>query len=94
MDLRIPSVRESPQSSIQFCVAYYIKTSCEYVVYKDKKEFATDMKNIYNVPNKEVVVTELDNLEKKRGGKYLYAYFHGGTNGMTRRSSSSSRRKS
>ena len=31
------------------------------------------MKNIYNAPNKEVAATELDNLEKKWGGKYLYA---------------------
>ena len=31
------------------------------------------MKNIYNTPNKEVAATELDNLEKKCGGKYPYA---------------------
>ena len=31
------------------------------------------MKNIYNVPNKEVAAAELDNLEKKWGGKYSYA---------------------
>ena len=31
------------------------------------------MKNIYNVPNKEVAATKLGNLEKKWGGKYLYA---------------------
>ena len=32
-----------------------------------------DMKNIYNAPNKEVAAAELDNLEKKWGGKYPYA---------------------
>ncbi len=31
------------------------------------------MKNIYNAPNKEGVAAELDNLEKKWGGKSLYA---------------------
>ena len=31
------------------------------------------MKNIYNAPNKEVAAAELDNLEKKWGGKYPYA---------------------
>lgn len=41
--------------------------------YKDKKEFTADMKNIYNVPNKEAAAVELDNLEKKWGGKYPYA---------------------
>ena len=31
------------------------------------------MKNIYNAPNKEAAAVELDNLEKKWGGKYPYA---------------------
>ena len=31
------------------------------------------MKNIYNAPNKEAAAAELDNLEKKWGGKYPYA---------------------
>lgn len=62
-----------PQSSTQICVVHQIRNSCKYVVYKDKKEFTADMKNIYNAPNKEVAATELDNLEKKWGGKYPYA---------------------
>ena len=40
---------------------------------KDKKEFTADMKNIYNAPNKEVAAAELNNLERKWGGKYPYA---------------------
>ena len=62
-----------PLSSTQIRVVYQIRNSCKYVVYKDKKEFTADMKNIYNAPNKEVAATELDNLEKKWGGKYPYA---------------------
>ena len=62
-----------PQSSTQICVVHQIRNSCKYVVYKDKKEFTADMKNIYNAPNKEVAATELDNLEKKWGGKYTYS---------------------
>ena len=54
-------------------VVHQIRNSCKYVVYKDKKEFTADMKNIYNAPNKEVAAAELDNLEKKWGGKYPYA---------------------
>ena len=61
-----------PQSSTQICVVHQIRNSCKYVVYKDKKEFTADMKNIYNATNKEVAATELYNLEKKWGGKYLY----------------------
>ena len=59
-----------PQSSTQICVVHQIRNSCKYVVYKDKKEFTADMKNIYNAPNKEVAATELDNLEKKWGEQY------------------------
>lgn len=62
-----------PQSSTQICVVHQIWNSCAYVVYKDKKEFTADMKNIYNAPNKEVTAAELDNLERKWGGKYPYA---------------------
>lgn len=57
-----------PQSSTQICVFHQIRNSCKYVIHKDKKEFTTDMKNIYNAPNKEVTATELDSLEKKWGG--------------------------
>lgn len=61
-----------PQSSTQICVIHQIRNSCKYVVYKDKREFIANMKNIYNATNKEVAATELYNLEKKWGGKYLY----------------------
>ena len=40
-----------PQSSTQICVVHQIRNSSKYVVYKDKKEFTADMKNIYNAPN-------------------------------------------
>ena len=62
-----------PQSSTQICVVHQIINSCKYVLYKDKKEFTANMKNIYNAPNKEVAAAELDNLERKWGGKYPYA---------------------
>ena len=51
-------------TATQICVVHQIRNSCKYVVYKDKKEFTADMKNIYNAPNKEVAAAELDNLEK------------------------------
>ena len=62
-----------PDSSTQICVVHQIRNSCTYVVYKNKKEFMADMKNIYNEPNKEMAAAELDRFEEKRGGKYLYA---------------------
>lgn len=58
-----------PQSSTQICVVHQIRNSCKYVIYKDKKEFISDMKNIYNVPNKEMTADKPDHLKKKWAGK-------------------------
>ena len=40
---------------------------------KKKKEFTSDLKNIYNAPTKEAAKMELDNFEQKWGTKYPYA---------------------
>lgn len=62
-----------PKSTTQICVVHQIRNSCRYVVWKEKKEFASDMKLIYNAPTKESVSQELDNFEQKWGSKYSYA---------------------
>jgi len=36
-----------PNSTTQICVVHQIRNSCRYVVWKDKKEFTRDMKQIY-----------------------------------------------
>ena len=41
-----------PKSRAQICVIHQIRNSCHYVVWKEKKEFAMDMKQIYAVPIK------------------------------------------
>ncbi len=43
------------------------------MVWKEKKEFTPDLKNIYNGAIKEAAKMELDNFEQKWGGKYPYA---------------------
>lgn len=62
-----------PASTTQICVVHQIRNSCRYVVWKEKKEFASDLKNIYNAPTKEAAKMELDNFEQKWGSKYPYA---------------------
>jgi len=62
-----------PESTTQICVVHQIRNSCRYVVWKEKKEFSSDMKNIYNAPTKEAAALELDLFEQKWGGKYPYA---------------------
>ena len=62
-----------PESTSQICVIHQIRNSCRYVVWKEKKEFTSDLKLIYNAPTKESASQELDNFEKKWGSKYPYA---------------------
>jgi transposase-like protein len=62
-----------PASTTQICVVHQIRNSCRYVVWKEKKAFSADLKNIYNAPTKEAAALELDLFEQKWGGKYPYA---------------------
>ena len=62
-----------PESTTQICVVHQIRNSCRYVVWKEKKEFSSDLKNIYNAPTREAAKMELDLFEQKWGAKYPYA---------------------
>lgn len=62
-----------PQSSTQICVVHQIRNACKYVDWKDHKEFASDMKNIYCAPNREAAAHALEALDQKWGSKYSYA---------------------
>lgn len=41
-----------PHSATQICVVYQIRNSCRYVVWKDKREFSHDMRDIYGAPTR------------------------------------------
>lgn len=62
-----------PKSTKQVCVVHQIRNAARYVVWKDKKEFAADMKDIYTAPNKTAAKAALDAFSKKWSAKYLYA---------------------
>jgi transposase-like protein len=62
-----------PQSATQICVVHQIRNACKYVVWKDRKEFAKDMKDIYGAPNRQAAALALDDLDKKWSSKYSYA---------------------
>src|SRR5690606_1186683 len=62
-----------PQSSTQICVVHQIRNSCRYVVWKDKKEFTLDMKDIYAAPTRQAALAALDAMELKWNNKYSYA---------------------
>jgi len=62
-----------PQSTKQICVVHQIRNASKYVVWKDKKEFAKDMREIYTASTKKNAELALDELEKKWNSKYSYA---------------------
>ena len=72
-----------PQSSTQICVVHQIRNSCKYVVYKDKKEFRADIKNIYIPPTKRLLPRNLTILKRNGEESILMLYFHRETTGMT-----------
>jgi len=62
-----------PQSTTQICVVHQIRNATRYVVWKDKKEFTKDMKEIYNAPTKEAARQALKDFANKWNSKYSYA---------------------
>jgi transposase-like protein len=62
-----------PNTVTQLCVVHQVRNSLRYVVWKEKKEFTTDMKQIYQAPTLESAEQALANFEKKWGSKYAYA---------------------
>lgn len=62
-----------PESKTQICVVHQIRNATKYVVWKDKKEFTKDMKEIYNAPTKQAAKAALKDFSDKWSSKYSYA---------------------
>ena len=62
-----------PNSTTQICVVHQIRNASKYVVWKDKKEFAKDMKEIYNAPTRDAAKAALNDFSAKWFSKYSYA---------------------
>lgn len=62
-----------PASKTQICVIHQIRNASKYVVWKDKKEFAKDQKDIYTAPTKQAAEAALKDFDKKWSQKYKYA---------------------
>lgn len=58
-----------PQATVQTCVVHLIRAAMRFVNYKDRKKVAAAIKPIYQAPNAEAAVAELDSFEKSDLGK-------------------------
>ena len=59
------------KTEIQKCIVHQIRNSIRHISYKDVREFASDLKEMYNAPTLEQVENRLDALEEKCGKKYM-----------------------
>lgn len=62
-----------PNAVTQLCIVHQIRNSCKFVVWKDRKEFCADLKNIYAATNLESAEKALFAMDLKWGTKYKYA---------------------
>jgi len=62
-----------PKSNAQICVVHQIRNATKYVVWKDKKSFTKDMRNIYTAPNQEAAKAAFDDFKNNWYDKYSYA---------------------
>lgn len=62
-----------PETVTQLCIVHQIRNSCKFIVWKDRKAFCADLKNIYAATNIEAAENALAELEQKWGAKYKYA---------------------
>jgi putative transposase len=62
-----------PQSQTQICVVHQIRNTARYVVWKDKKAFTKDMKQIYDAPTKQAAKAALEHFAATWNHKYPYA---------------------
>ena len=59
------------RTEIQKCIVHQIRNSIRHISYKDVREFASELKEMYNAPTLEQSENRLDALEEKWGKKYM-----------------------
>lgn len=62
-----------PGTVTQLCIVHQIRNSCRYVVWKDRKAFCADLKQVYAAPGKTAAVEAFKAFAQKWEGKYRYA---------------------
>ena len=59
-----------PDAEVQLCIVHQIRNSLKYVGSRNQKQFAKELKAVYQALTKEEAEYELDKLEEKWGKKY------------------------
>lgn len=59
-----------PQTDIQLCIVHMVRGSLKYVGYKDRKQVASDLKQIYQSVSEEEALLALDEFEHRWGKQF------------------------
>jgi putative transposase len=59
-----------PQTQVQLCIVHLVRASLNYVNWKERKQVATDLKEIYRAATAVQAEMELNGFQAKWGGKY------------------------
>ena len=62
-----------PNTVTQLCMVHQIRNSCRYVVWKDRKAFCADLKEVYAAHSKQAAAEAFKGFAKTWEGKYRYA---------------------
>lgn len=59
-----------PQAKVQMCIVHMVRNSLKYVGWKEKKQVAAQLKNIYNAPTAKAARDELDEFARLNDKQY------------------------
>lgn len=59
-----------PQTRVQLCIVHQIRNSMRYISTKDAKAFMADLKGVYQAPNREEGMRQLQLLDETWGKRY------------------------
>jgi len=62
-----------PKAVTQLCVVHQIRNSCKFVVWKERKQFCQDLKDVYGAINREAAEEAMIQFTEKWDKKYHYA---------------------
>ena len=54
-----------PKTEYQRCIVHQVRNTLKYVNYKDKKDFAEDLKSIYQAPSEQIALKNLEEVTEK-----------------------------
>ncbi|UPK72453.1 IS256 family transposase [Chitinophaga filiformis] len=61
-----------PQTKTQVCIVHQLRNSLKFVVWKDKKQAAIALREIYGAPDADIALAALQHFDDQWGGKYPY----------------------